>query len=339
MSQPYPTSAAHTGRRRFLKIVAAAGAVGLGTVPLWRWLAGDGSLPMVRETRLLMGTVINLALITPDAAAGRVAVTATLDEMARWVALLDHRQPASALGRLNADGLLDPAPAELLEVVAAALEMSALSGGAFDVTVKPVLDAYRAGQTAVDHLRPLVDYRLVDVQDRTVRLGRPGMALTLDGLAKGRVVDAGVAALRAQGYDRVLVEAGGDLLAGGAPHAGRAWQVGIQPPRGGGLGAAALTVPVHQQALATSGDYQHAFTADFSLHHILDPRTLRSPAALASATALAPTAMQADALSTACLVLGPEAGLALADRLPGCAALLIDKDLRLYRSARFPETG
>jgi thiamine biosynthesis lipoprotein len=327
------------GRRRFLKIIAASGAAGLGTVPLWRWLSASRPLPVVRETRLLMGTIINLALITPDEAAGRAAVTATLDEMARWVALLDHRQPASALGRLNADGVLDPAPPELLEVVAAALEMGALTGGAFDVTVKPVLDAYRAGATDVEALRPLVDYRQVTVQDGSVRLGWPGMALTLDGLAKGRVVDAGMAALRAQGYDRVLVEAGGDLLAGGAPHDGRGWQVGLQSPRGGGLGQAALTVSVQQQALATSGDYQHAFTADFSLHHILDPRTLRSPAALASATALAPTAMQADALSTACLVLGPEAGLALVERLPGCAALLIDKDLRVYRSAGFPASG
>jgi thiamine biosynthesis lipoprotein len=321
-------------RRRFLKIVAASGlAVGLGSALGRRWLASEEAAA-VKETRLLMGTVLNLAVVTPDRAAGQAAVTATLDEMGRWVSVLDHRQPASALGKLNADRRLPEAPAELLEVLAAALDLSALTAGAFDVTIKPVLDAYRAGQMSVEHLRRLVDFRQVAVEGRGIRLLRPGMALTLDGLAKGRVVDAGVGVLRAHGFANVLVEAGGDLLAQGVRADGGTWEVGVQSPRGAARPLAA--VPVQQQAMATSGDYQNSFTADYNLHHILDPRTLRSPTELAGATALAPTAMQADALSTALMVLGPAEGLALVEKLPGAAALLVGKDLRLHRSADFP---
>jgi len=319
--------AARTSRRGFLKIVALSGlAAGLGAVAIRKRLA------VSHTTRLLMGTVVHLSVAGPEAAGAAAAVTATLAEMERLIALLDHRRPASALGRLNATGAVDDAPPELIEVIAQALEISALTSGAFDITVKPVLDAYRAGQRHVEALRPLVDYRQVALDGRRLRLLRPGMALTLDGLAKGRVIDGAVAVLRGQGYGRVLVEAGGDLLAHGQPQAGQPWQVGVRSPRGA---APLATVSVTQAALATSGDYQNSFSADFSLNHIIDPRTLWSPVELAGATAIAPTAMLADALSTSLMVLGVTDGLALAERLPGVEALLIGKDLHLHLTTGF----
>ncbi|MEP7355616.1 MAG: FAD:protein FMN transferase [Anaerolineales bacterium] len=326
-------SAARTSRRGFLKIVALSGlALGLGaTVTRQRLAAAD--VPVSQATRLLMGTVVNLTVAGPTTAAAQAAVAATLAEMERLIGVLDHRRPASALGQLNATGAVDDAPPELIEVVAQALEMGALTGGAFDITIKPVLDAYRAGQREVEALRPLVDYRQVALAGRQLRLRRPGMALTLDGLAKGRVVDGGVGVLRALGYADVLVEAGGDLLAHGQRRYGQPWRVGVQSPRSA---QTLLTVPVTQAALATSGDYQNSFTADFSLHHIIDPRTLRSPLAVAGATALAPTAMLADAFSTALMVLGVTDGLALVEQQPGVEALLIGKDLQVHLTAGFP---
>lgn len=90
------------------------------------------------------------------------------------------------------------------------------------------------------------------------------------------------------------------------------------------------------RAVATSGDYQHHFSADFSTHHIFDPHSRRSPVELASATVLAPSATDADALSTASLVLGKEAGLALLERLPNVAGLLITKGMERAATANFP---
>lgn len=317
---PDPTT--RLSRRDFLKITAVAGSL----------LAGGGLLrraaaaAVVRETRVLMGTVVNLSLVADDGAAAQETVAATFAEMERLIHLFDHRRPDGPLGRLNREGRLAPAPPELLSLLAEAHSYSEISGGAFDVTAKPLVDAVRAGVAA-----PLeaVDYRALEIGKDGVTLARPGMAVTLDGIGKGRVVDGAVALLAAQRYGNVLVEAGGDLLARGQRD-GRGWQVGIHHPRvENGLLA---TLSLSGRALATSGDYAHAFSRDFSRHHIVDPRTGRSPAGLASVTVLAPTATAADALSTAVMVLGAEAGLGLLNRLPHVEGLLVTKSLELLGS-------
>ncbi|HRE25875.1 MAG TPA: FAD:protein FMN transferase [Anaerolineales bacterium] len=333
-------------RRGFLKIMAFAGlATGLGIAARRRFEAVT-----VRASRALMGTVVNFAVTGSDRAQAEAGLAAALGEMERLIALFDHRRAESALGRLNAVGeLLNPA-SDLVEVLRHAVELSArtrgeareqLRGlgartrGAFDVSVKPVLDAYQAGIADVSGLRGLVDYRQIGVSEGAIRLNRPGMALTLDGLAKGRVVDGAVDALRDHGFAHVFVEAGGDLRASSADRGSNPWQVGIQAPRAD-AGSLAHRFSVIDGSVATSGDYLNAFTADRSLHHVLDPRTLRSPEALASATTLASTAMAADALSTALLVLGPTKGLALVQDLPGVEALLITKDGQRLFSSGFP---
>ncbi|MBL8096122.1 MAG: FAD:protein FMN transferase [Anaerolineales bacterium] len=318
-------------RRGFLKIMAFAGlATGLGIAARRRFEAVT-----VRVSRALMGTVVNFAITGSDRAQAEAGLAAALGEMERLIALFDHRRAESALGRLNAVGeLLNPA-SDLVEVLRHAVELSARTRGAFDVSVKPVLGAYQAGSADVSGLRGLVDYRQIGLSESAIRLNRPGMALTLDGLAKGRVVDGAVDALRAHGFAHVFVEAGGDLRASSADRGSSPWQVGIQEPRAD-VGALAHRFSVTDGSVATSGDYLNAFTADRSLHHILDPRTLRSPEALASATTLAPTAMAADALSTALLVLGPVEGLALVEDLPGVEALLITKDGQRLFSSGFP---
>lgn len=314
------TTAAGISRRRFLQITAAAGTLLAGGRLLSRH-----TLHTIRETRTLMGTVINLALVTPDAADGQEAAVRTFAEMARLILLFDHRRPDAALARLNETGRLASPATELLDLLALAVHYGKLTGGAFDVTVKPRLDGNPAP----------VDYRQLAISPGEIRLNRPGMAVTLDGIAKGRVVDGAVATLAACGFDNVLVEAGGDLFGGGARADGSPWRVGVAHPRAG-HGVLLGTFALGARAAATSGDYQHAFSADFSQHHIVDPRTGRSPAELASATVLAPSAADAEALSTACLVLGKDAALALLDRLPHVAGLLVTKEMARFTTRNFP---
>lgn len=315
-----PEPSAGISRRRFLQITAAASALLAGG----RWLVRP-RLHTIRETHTLMGTVINLALVTPDAAAGQDTVERTFAEMARLITLFDYRQPQTLLARLNQSGRLVAPPAELVELLSLARSYGELTGGAFDVTVKPLLDGSAAP----------VDYRQLFVSREEIRLGRPGMAVTLDGIAKGRVVDGAVAVLNGCGFDNVLVEAGGDLFGGGARADGSPWRVGVAHPRAG-EGSVLATFSVEARAAATSGDYQHYFVTDFSEHHIVDPHSGHSPLELASATVLAPSATDADALSTACLVLGKEAGLSLLARLPNVAGLLITKEMERLATANFP---
>jgi FAD:protein FMN transferase len=123
------------------------------------------------------------------------------------------------------------------------------------------------------------------------------------------------------------VEAAGDLLASGEHGFQTPWKIGIRLPRDG------MTQPlpilhIKNQAVATSGDYLQAFTADYSMHHILDPRRGISSPELASATVVAPTASLADGLATAIMVLGVKDGLELLKSFPGCEAYLIDKNLQ-----------
>jgi thiamine biosynthesis lipoprotein len=323
-------------RREALRILALGGAAGaavaLGALPRRRGGA-------VERSRLLMGTGVHLRVLGDDREAAAAAADACLDRMAALEALLSRHRADSELARLHALGRLEDASDALLDVLRLAGRVSALGEGAFDVTVQPVLDLYagalaRTGRVpppeAIERERARVDWRAVRCEGRSVSLARPDVRLTLDGVAKGYVVDQAVAVLRARGFGSVFVEAGGDLMAAGERAAGAPWRVGIRAPREG-LGLVAR-IDARNRAVATSGDYMQPFTADYREHHILDPRTGHSAPELASATVVADDAATADALATLVMVLGPRRGRELLEDLPGCEGYLVGKDLRVVRT-------
>lgn len=320
-------------RRDFLKITALSGAaVSLSAAGLRRWLQ-TGALHKISETHYLMGTVVNFVILAESREQASVAIQTTTAEMRRLIQMYDYRQAETPLGQLNASGTLRQPPPELVAILQQALHFGTLSSGAFDITVKPLLDALRNNLPATQALTGLVDYRQIKASEAEISFLRPGMALTLDGIAKGSIVDRGVEILQGLGFENTLVEAGGDLLAKGT-HEAQGWKVGIAHPRAKGEFAA--TISIQNQAVATSGDYMNYFQPDYSACHIIDPRTGTSPTELASATVIAPSVTEADALSTTLMVLGVQAGLELIERLPQAAALFITKNLQIHRSSRFP---
>ena len=330
-------------RRDFIRITAvAASAAGLAACSE-RGLRTDG-LSEVRETRLLMGTLANLTVHTTDAMAGRRAVETTFDVMQSLESKLSRSEPASQLSQLNRTGTIEVADPALLAVLESSISYSMLTNGAFDITVEPILAQYREAaarshppnEIDVESLLERVDYRYVDIDAYRVQLTGQKMAITLDGIAKGFVIDEGAKALTSRGFDQILVEVGGDLITGSPLE--DTWQIGIRSSRPGTselIGTAGL----RQQALATSGDYLNSFTQDYRLHHILDPRQGVSPVELSSVSVVGPTAMDADAISTSLMVLGTEAGLQLVERLPGVEALLIEKNQSMHASSGFPLMG
>jgi len=330
-SSPQPGT---LNRRQFLKITAVATAI-TGALLAGRQLKINQTAVPFTQTRALMGTVIHLSVIAGNTGAAQNAVEAAFAEMARLIAIFDHRQPASPLAQLNQTGALVSPPTELVEVIQRAQQYGRLTRGAFDISVKPLVDAYQNGLSDTAAQRPLVDYRKIQADAANITLGHPGMALTLDGIAKGRVVDGATAVLQAHGFSNILVEAGGDLMGLGRHADGSPWRVGIENPRPGEERLMRV-FPISMQAVATSGDYMYRFSQDFSQHHIIDPRTGTSPTDLASVTVLAPSATDADALSTAVMVLGSEAGLELAARLPHVEVLVITKALEIRQTAGFP---
>lgn len=339
-SRHAPSRTKSVSRREFLRIAATTGAAGaiLGLT----WKASRGNPPRVSETRLLMGTIVNLTLFGEDSTSARRAANAAFDRMTELEGVLSRFRPDSQLSRLNRDGKLSTVHPALLEVVRQAEAVSRLSDGAFDVTVQPLVALYqlclnRDGRSPtsgeIDQSLALVDFRRLAVEDSDVRLLAPGMQITLDAIAKGYIIDAGAGVLREHGFISVIVEAGGDLFAGGT-RADRPWKVGLQAPRGDHTSLLG-SIELSDGAAATSGDYVNTFTQDFRLHHILDPRRGVSPGELCSASVLAPTAMAADALSTCLMVLGPRRAIELVDSLPRTEALLIGKNQEVYLSSGF----
>lgn len=329
------------GRRQFLRILGIAGVGGLLAYKLNErpsLLAGSST---VTETRLLMGTFVNLTLVSDNPATARAALVACLDQMAALEAVFSRHLPDSQVSRLNREGVVTDANPHLVRLLRHALHVSELTEGAFDVTVKPLLDVYEASQRG-GHGLPLpeqvqsalaeVGHADLLVENERVAFRRQGMGITVDGIAKGYIVDEGVAVLRAHGFTHVLVEAGGDLTAAGSRSADQAWRVGIQSPRAGGA-AFVSRLDVSDRAVATSGDYMQPYSPDMSEHHILDPRTGHSAPELASATIMTAAGWLADALATGLMIMGPVRGLALVDSLPDCEALLVGKDMHVWRSS------
>ena len=327
-------------RRQFLQIMglSAAGVAAwqLGIKPRFAGLAE------VSVSRVLMGTVVNLTVVGEDEGATKTAVTATLDRMSHLESILSRHQTNSQLSQLNQNGQLDQPDAALVAVLGQALAISTLSGGAFDVTVKPLVDLYQNYQTrnelppetAVLATLPLVNYQNLSISDDQIAFTQPGMAVTVDGIGKGYIVDEGTAVLREHGFQNVLVEAGGDLLASGQKNPDTNWQIGIQSPRPNGKQLLAK-FGVENQAVATSGDYLQAYSADLRHHHILNPRTGYSAPDLASATVVASSAMLADGLATAVMAMPPQEALTLLGHVIACEGYLVTKHNEVFQTSGF----
>ena len=324
----------HINRRDVLKITALMGGLAAGG-GLLKSLLMPRPVTVSRQ-RYLMGTIINLTLIAENRHVAQEAARVVFAHMEEQIHIFDPRQAQGPLARLNRQGRLDHPPRALVTLLRQALAIGTLTAGAFDVTIKPLLDAYQRGESDIAALLHLVDHRQVEVADERIEFGIPGMQVTLDGIAKGRVVDAGVEVLKMFGFDRVLVEAGGDLFAQGRNDQERNWKIAVEHPRPKAEPSWLATFDVHNAAVATSGDYRKPFTSEHRLHHILNPRSGLSNTGLASATVIAPDTTQADAFATALMVMGLEKGLAFIEQQDRVECLLVTKELSIHRSSDFP---
>lgn len=248
-----------------------------------------------------------------------------------------HR-PQSELSQFNAAPTTDwtPVSPQTHAVTSRALEIGRLSGGAFDVTVGPLVNLWGFGPARpitappspgqIEAVASRTGYRSLSYRNEppALRKSAPTLRTDLSGIAKGFAVDELARYLRRNGATDYLVEIGGEIRVAGRGPTG-AWRIGIEKPQPTGR-TAHRVVRLGNQAIATSGDYRIFFEQGGRRYpHIIDPRT-GMPVAhrLASVTVIAPTTMDADAWSTALMVLGPEKGFALAEHY-GLAAFFIVK--------------
>lgn len=327
--------------------LAALAALGLDRVDVApveteTFPVGRGAWKVV-QTRAAMGTRVSITAVVASQHRAVEACGRAFDEMDRLIGLLNRYDPRSALSDLNASGRLDRPPPELYQVLEAAADVHRRSGGAFDVTVAPLLALFRehlAGPAAAEpdaaDIRGTLERvgaRHVAVSRRRVTFAREGMAVTLDGIAKGQIVDAMAGVLDRCGVEQYLIDAGGDIRTRGTREAGHPWTVAVRDPAGQGVYPEALHL--EGGAVATSGSYEIHFDDDLAFHHIVDAATGRSPGAVLSVSVRAPTALAADALATTVFVMGPEAGITFVDGQRGCGCLVVGRDGRQWKSRRW----
>jgi len=316
-----------------------------------------GNRHKLTVTRPSMGTLVSATAIHASRDLMEEALGQALEEMDRVVELLNRYDPASAVSVLNVQGVIQGPPPELSQVLEAALQQHRISHGAFDPTVQPLVDLFRErrrgcipdgtpvppppGASPMDTppnrevlaLLDLVDPGAVILAPRSISFGKEGMGVTLDGIAKGYVVDRVATVLLENGLADFLINAGGDIRSAGVREDGGPWQVAVQDPRK--TGVFPDIIPLSGAAVATSGSYEIYFDPEGSHHHIVDSESGLSPQLSLSVSVVASTAMEADALATSVFLMDPEEGAAFIDSLPGCACLIVDRHGRQVRSARW----
>ncbi|MDP6801632.1 MAG: FAD:protein FMN transferase [Gemmatimonadota bacterium] len=292
-------------------------AVGVVVVALMmaRPVAAGPERVEVSVSRILMGTLVEATVLAEDESHARAALLEAFLEMERVEALLHTEGDGSDIAALNesAGGEAVPVGPEAFGVIARAWEYRARSGGLFDVSVGALTALWGFGDhdarvpeaAEVAALLPGVGAGAVvmDAAAGTVRLPSAVTRVDLGAIAKGYAVDRAAAVLRERGLRDFLLNAGGDVFASGRKRPGRRWWIGIRHPRRAGelLGHFEL----EDAAVATSGDYERFVEVDgVRHHHILDPRSGWPARGSRSATAIAPTAEEADARATWLFIAG-----------------------------------
>ena len=270
------------------------------------------------------------ASVRRDAQSAFEMVKSAEDKMSEW-------KLESEVSRINrsAGANTVAVSAETYDVISFAKNLSAQSRGAFDPTwaafrgvwqfKKPpfhIPDSKQIEQ-AIKH----VDYTAItlDSVTKSVGLSKPNMQLGLGAIAKGFAIDSAADALKKAGYANFIINGGGDVYLAGQKEPNAPWRVGIKHPRqsDGFIGYATPK----DQAIVTSGDYEHHFTVGGKrYHHIIDVRNGYPANASVAVTVLAPKAMYADAIATAVFILGPLAGLELVKQYENVKVLVLSPD-------------
>lgn len=310
------------------KILSIAVVVVLLALAIFR-LGGlrEERLATTHRNRILMDTVVTIRIYQGElSGTAETAVEMAFAEIERLEGLLSGWMPDSDVNRINdaaGRGSVSVSP-ETWQAITAAQEISRLTDGAYDISIGAVMRLwdFQAPESLVPeeaaiqkNLRLVgLDQVFLDSAKATVGLRGRGAAIDLGGSAKGFAVDRAIEVLQECGVKTALVDAGGDIRLLGRKSRGERWKIGIRHPRNPEQTIEVLQVD--SGAVATSGDYERCFFQDgVRYHHILDPKTGMPARGIASVTILAKTALEADILSTAVFVLGPQRGMTLIERL------------------------
>jgi thiamine biosynthesis lipoprotein len=292
-----------------------------------------------KESHIMMDTLID---ITAYGVGREEGVKAAFAEFSRIESMCDRFNPASQVAKINEMAGVDKVTVDpdLIAMLEHSVELSNKLSGAFDVTVGALTDLWGIGhkdkfvpsQDEIDQVLPLVDYRLIEIDNKnnTVYLPKKGMKIDLGGVAKGFAINKACAALTAHGVTSALINDGGDIRVIGDKPDGSPWRIGVQDPRKA-EGIMATIVMDGYDTIATSGDYQRFFDKDGVRYaHIIDPITGKQPREIASISLIYKDSQaMTDIPSLGMFVLGVEKGLAVLQKFPGIEAIFVTTDGRV----------
>jgi len=331
MTKPAPIS-----RRRFIRIAACAGA---GTF-LSDSASGDAPVPVYRWRGWALGAEAEVLLRHRDRNGAERLIETALHEIERLEREFSLYRADSSLSRLNRTGRLERPSHDMVRILSESGYVADVTGGAFDISVQPLWSLYARhfaspkadprgpDPRAIERARRAVDHRRIQIDSGGVTLERPGMALTLNGIAQGYITDRIADLLRSSGLDNVLVNLG-EIRAVGDSGAGRPWRIGT--------GIAGITVPhvpaleLIDGAVATSAAGGTPFEPTGRHHHLFDPVTGRSSNRYEAVTVVADRAATADALSTAFSIMPFDRAATAAERIGGIEAYFTEPGGRVRR--------
>lgn len=258
-----------------------------------------------------MGTIVSITLYADDEDQAQQAFLAAFNRIAQLNRILSDYDPQSELSRVC--NLTEPLSDDLWIVLDRAQKLSAETDGAFDITVGPLSRLWRSArrekrlptQAGLDEALSRSGYRKLHLEDRTVRCTVPGMQLDAGGIGKGYAADVAIVAMKKTGVTRALVAVSGDIVAGDPPPGKSGWKVKIPGE----------TIDLSNAAVSTSGDeFQFLEIEGVRYSHIFDPRTGKALQRSRTVAVIAKKGIDADSLTKAVMVGGPEIAARLQTR-------------------------
>lgn len=285
-----------------------------------------------KSYRYIMGTSIEVQAFGGTSETRAAAIDEAFGAFAEVDRLMSNYRDDSELALINRNATRYPVRISdpMMSVLQAAQKVSAQSGGAFDVTVGPLVrlwgfhDKKPHQPTAPEFaaVRPLINYRnlALDATEHTVRFAMRGVEIDLGGIAKGFAAEVAANVLRRHGLSG-FIDAGGNQYLLGTPPGRPAWTIGVKDPDRPDRLLGVIETP--ETSVSTSADYATFVEIDGRKYgHILDPHTLQPSTAALSVTILSRDGTMADAMSKAAFILGPTAGLALIDSVQDMSGLI-----------------
>jgi len=299
-------------------------------------------IKLIKQTRMIMGTFAEVSIYSSDEKTAGKAIEGALDEMERMDRIMSNYKNDSELSKVNKKAAKSPVPcnAELLDVIEQSQYYSELSGGAFDITISPIValwgffreKGHVPPDKEIEKLLPAVSYKNIVInksndtkKPATIFLKNTQTQIDLGAIGKGYAVDKALENIKKCGIDNGCINLGGNIYVLGTPPGKNAWKIGVQHPRN--VNEILGYLELKNEATATSGDYERFFEFNGKRYsHIINPQTGTPVSGTIATTIVAPTGTEVDALSTIVFVLGHEKGMELIKKIPNAEAMIAYED-------------